>query len=60
MTEIRLAPHIVPYNKRKKFCRKVRDAEKKIQKLKDEGDWESASRLGYVLRNVWWGYKRYK
>ena len=60
MSEIKLPPYIVPYKKRKKFCRKVRDTERKMQELKNEGRWKDASRLGYILRNAWWGYKRYK
>ena len=59
MKEIKLPPYIVPYSTRKTFCRKVRDAEKEMQKLKDEGKWAEVARLGYVLRNSWWGYKRY-
>jgi hypothetical protein len=59
MSKIKLAPWIVPYKNRKKFCRKVRDTEKEIQSLKDEGKWREASHLHWVLRNAWWGYKRY-
>lgn len=60
MSDIKLPPHVVSYEKRKKFCRKVRDTEGEVQRLKDEGDWDSVSRLQWVLRNAWWGYKRYK
>ena len=60
MSEMKLAPWVVPYENRKRFCRKVRDAEKEVQSLKAEGEWKKASRLQYVLRNAWWGYKRYK
>ena len=60
MNEMKLAPWVVPYRNRKKFCRKVRDTEKEAQSLKDEGDWRGVSRLQWVLRNAWWGYKRYK
>ena len=59
MKEIKLPPYTVPYSTRKTFCRKVRDAEKEMQKLKDEGKWAEVAKLGYVLRNSWWGYKRY-
>jgi len=59
MEGIKLPPYIVPYKNRKNLCRKVRDTEKEIQRLKDEGEWKEASRLRYVLRNAWWGYKRY-
>ena len=59
MKEIKLAPYIVPYENRKKFCRKIRDTEKEIQSLKSEGKWKEAAHLSYTLRNAWWGYKRY-
>jgi len=48
-----------PYSRRKDFCRKVRNVEKEIQEFKDEGNWREASHLQWVLRNSWWGYKRY-
>ena len=60
MSEIKLPPYMVPYKNRKNFCRKVRDTEKEMQRLKGEGKWGDVSRLGFVLRNAWWGYKRYK
>ena len=60
MSEIKLRPYIVPYSTRKKFCRKVRDTEKEKQELESKGRWLEAAHLGYVLRNAWWGYKRYK
>jgi len=60
MNEIKLPPYIVPYSNRKKFSRKVRDAEREKRKLEGEGKWLGAARLGYILRNAWWGYKRYK
>jgi hypothetical protein len=60
MSETKLPSYIVPYDNRKKFCRKVRDTERKIQELKDEGQWKDVAHLGYVLRNAWWGYRRYK
>ena len=55
----KLPSYIVPYFKRKRFCRKVRDTEKEIQSLKANKKWKEASRLKYILRNGWWGYKRY-
>ena len=58
--EIKLPPYIVPYSNRKRFCRKVRDTEKEVRKLKSKGGWKEASRLEWVLRNAWWGHKRYK
>tara|TARA_B100000959_G_C14391943_1_gene382537 strand:- start:195 stop:392 length:198 start_codon:yes stop_codon:yes gene_type:complete len=51
--------YIPPFSKRKDFCRKIRETQKKIHKLKTEGEWRSVSHLGYVLRHAWWGYKRY-
>ena len=58
--EIKLPPYIVPYENRKYFSRKVRDTEKEVHQLKEEGKWKEASHLQYILRNSWWGYKRYK
>ena len=59
MSETKLPPYLVPYLKRRRFCRKIRDTEKEVQRLKDEGDWKTASRRQWALRNAWWGYKRY-
>ena len=59
MSDVKLPPYIVPYENRKKFCRGVRDAEKKVLQLKGRGDWVEARHLQWVLRNAWWGYKRY-
>tara|TARA_R110002110_G_scaffold34870_2_gene118239 strand:+ start:393 stop:584 length:192 start_codon:yes stop_codon:yes gene_type:complete len=59
MTEIKLPSYIPLYESRKKFCRKVRDIEKEMQRLKDQGKWKDVARLSYTLRNAWWGYKRY-
>ena len=50
----------LPYMNRKKFCRKVREAELEVQRLKGSGDWWGASHLQLLLRNIWWGYKRYE
>ena len=51
--------YIPPYSRRKDFCRKIRDTEREIRNLKEEGKWKDVAHLGYVLRNAWWGYKRY-
>ena len=51
--------YIPPYSRRKDFCRKIRDTEKKIQTLKEQKRWKEASRSQWTLRNAWWGYKRY-
>jgi len=48
------------YSRRKDFCRKIRETEKEIQYLKSEGDYDRARYLRWLLRNVWWGYKRYE
>ena len=60
MSEIKLPPYIVPYNNRKYFTPKVRETLKQIEKAKHEGDWDKARTLEFFLRNVWWGYKKYK
>jgi len=60
MSEIKLPPYIVPYSNRKRFSRKVRDVEEEKRRLEGEGKWLEAAHLGYVLRNAWWGYKKYK
>ena len=51
--------YIPPFSRRKDFCGKVREAERKIKELKLEGSWVKVSRLMWVLRNAWWGYRRY-
>ena len=51
--------YIPPYSRRKDFCGKIRETEKKVRSLKSENNWTGASRLGYTLRSAWWGYKRY-
>ena len=50
----------VPYMNRRKFCKKLREAELEIKRLKDEGDWWGASHLRLLLRNNWWGYRKYE
>ena len=59
MSDIKLPSYIVKYKNRKKFCRKVRDTEKEVQRLKNDSKWKEAARLQFILRNAWWGYKRY-
>ena len=51
--------YIPPYSRRKDFCQKVRETEREVSALKIRGDWAGVSRLRWVLRNAWWGYKRY-
>jgi hypothetical protein len=51
--------HIPPYSRRRDFCRKVRSTEAEVETLKAQGRWGEVSRLKRVLRNAWWGYKRY-
>lgn len=53
-------PWILPYQKRKKVSRKYRDTEKRIKEAKSESRWSDVIRLKYILRNIWWGIKRYK
>ena len=60
MSNIKLPPYIVSHNKRKNFSRKIRDTEKEVTICKKKGLWSRVSRLMYILRNAWWGYKRYK
>ena len=50
----------VPYEARKKFCKKIREIESQIQEKKDQGKWVEVIRLKYTLYKSWWGYKRYK
>jgi len=44
---------------RKKFSKKLREAELEVQQLKNKEDWWGASHLQLLLRNTWWGYRRY-
>ncbi len=52
--------YVPPFSRRKDFCGKIKQTEKEIKNLKKEGKWRDVSHLGYVLRNAWWGYKRYQ
>lgn len=56
---MKLPPYLVPYQNRKKFCRKIRDTESRINNLKKIGSWKEAAKLQSELRSSWWGYKRY-
>tara|TARA_B100001093_G_C26858931_1_gene1028885 strand:+ start:9192 stop:9377 length:186 start_codon:yes stop_codon:yes gene_type:complete len=51
---------ILEYSKRKNVSRKYRSTEKEISQQKLLGNWKKVKRLKYLLRNVWWGIKRYK
>lgn len=53
-------PWILPYRIRKSVSRKFRDTERRIKQCREAGDWNCVKRLKYILRNVWWGIKRYK
>tara|TARA_B100000676_G_C17933969_1_gene762514 strand:- start:9 stop:194 length:186 start_codon:yes stop_codon:yes gene_type:complete len=57
--DMKLPPYLVPYQNRKKFCRKIRDTESRINNLKKIGSWKEAAKLQSELRSSWWGYKRY-
>ncbi len=56
----RKSPWILPYRLRKSVSKKFRDTEKKIKQCKAIGNWDCVKRLKYILRNAWWGIKRYK
>ena len=45
---------------RRKFCRKVRETEREVYRLEQEGDWRGSSWLRFQLRNCWWGHRRYE
>ena len=60
MSRLKRPSYIPPYQSRKKICRKIRDTEKQVNISKKKGLWSRVSRLMYILRNAWWGYKRYK
>ena len=51
---------ILPWSKRQLVSKKYRDTENKIKECKLNGDWACVKRLKYILRNVWWGIKRYR
>jgi len=38
----------------------MRKTEEQILKAKEAGDWWLVSRLRFLLRKAWWGYKRIK
>ena len=59
MLGVKRLPYIPPYSRRVDFCRKIRETEKQVQFLKNEGRWREMSHFTWYLRNVWWGYKRY-
>ena len=59
MNIIERPSYIPPYETRKKFTRKIRNTINKIQLKKKENCWNDVSRLQWILRNAWWGYKRY-
>lgn len=56
----RRCPWILPWSKRHKVSKKYKSLEEQIKKCKQSGDWKCVKRLKYLLRNVWWGIKRYK
>jgi len=56
----RRSPWLLAWHQRPHKNRKIRKTEQQIQDAKDVGDWILVSRLKYLLRKVWWGYKRIK
>lgn len=54
----RSVPWIIRYRQRKFRSRKMLKTENQIQEAKQAGDWKLVTRLKYLLRNAWWGYKR--
>lgn len=56
----RSVPWILPWSKRRSVSKKFKDTEKEIKQCRLDGDWKRVKRLRYLLRNVWWGIKRYK
>ena len=56
----RSVPWILKYRQRKFRSRKIIKTENKIQEAKQKGDWKLVTRLKYLLRNSWWGYKKIK
>lgn len=51
---------ILSYKQRKKVSRKFKTTQQQIDRYKQNGDWSCASKLSRLLRNVWWGIKRYR
>lgn len=60
MRQDRRSPWILPFSQRHKVSRKYKDTEKQIKQCKLNKDWECVKRLKYLLRQAWWGIKRYK
>ena len=56
----RSVPWIIRYRQRKFRSRKMLKTENQIQEAKQAGDWKLVTRLKYLLRNAWWGYKKIK
>ena len=54
----RSVPWIIRYRQRKFRSRKMLKTENQIQEAKQAGDWKLVTRLKYLLRNAWSGYKR--
>lgn len=56
----RREPWKLPYAIRKHVSYKFRTVERQISKCKLAGDWACVKKLRALLRNAWWGVKRYK
>jgi hypothetical protein len=56
----RRSPWLLSWNQRPHKTRKIRKTERQIQDAKDAENWKLVSRLKYLLRKAWWGYKKIK
>lgn len=51
---------ILSYKQRFLRCGKLRETEKEIKQARRDQDWGTVTRLGRLIRHVWWGIKRYR
>lgn len=56
----RKVPWILSYRQRFLRSKKLRDTEKEIKQARHDQDWGKVTKLGRLIRRVWWGIKRYK
>lgn len=54
------SPWLLSWHERPLRNKKTRKTEQQIQDAKDAGNWTLVSRLKYLLRKTWWGYKKIK
>lgn len=50
---------ILRYRDRPYVSKKYKDTEKQIDQCKHDGDWDCVKKLKRLLRNAWWGVRRY-